>query len=38
MPRMEEDEVHERIRGPGKFATSLERAELFDFRRPCDGP
>jgi hypothetical protein len=35
---MEEDEVHERIRGPGKFATSFKRAKLFDFHRFCDGP
>ena len=38
MPFMEEDEVHKRTRGSGKFATSLKRAKLFDFRRSCDGP
>ena len=38
MPGMEEDEVHERIRGAGKFATSLKRAKLFDVHRFRDGP
>ena len=38
MPRMEEDEVHERIRGPGKFATSFKRAELLDVHRLRDRP
>jgi hypothetical protein len=35
---MEQDEVHERIRGPGKFATSFKRAKLFDVYRFRDGP
>ena len=38
MPRMEEDKVHERIRGPGKFATLFKRAELLDVHRFRDGP
>ena len=38
MPRMEEDKVHERIRGPGKFATSFKRAELLDVHRFRDCP
>ena len=38
MPRMEEGEAHEHIRGAGKFATSLERAKLFDVHRFRDGP
>lgn len=38
MPGMEEDEMHGRIRGPGKFATSFKRAELLDVHRFRDGP
>ena len=38
MPCMEEGEVHERIRGPGKFATSFKRAKLLDVHRFRDGP
>jgi len=38
MPRMQEDDVHERSRGPGKVATSFKRAELLDVHRFRDGP
>ncbi len=38
MPGMEEDEMHGRIRGSGKFATPFKRAELLDVHRFRDGP
>jgi hypothetical protein len=38
MPGMADDEVHGRIRGRGKSATSLERAGLLDVDRFRDRP